>query len=1619
MGTRIIRRTATASRVGRIAFASVMGLALIFAVGSSLLRPASSAAATGDTVNFQARLEGSNGAIALDGNYNVQFKLYNVSSGGSALWTESDVYAAGAGNDHRIRVVNGYLTVNLGATNAFPGTINWSQDMYITMNIGGTTTTTSYDGEMNPRLKLTAVPYAFSAGQLSTVSGANSTKLDFVTPTASNSILLPDASGTVCLANSVACGFASLSGSTSYIQNGTSLQSTANFNIQSTSTGSVAGIVEALTGQTADLLQFRDASAAALSGIDVNGQLYYQSGSFTGTLVQDTMTQSTVYHLPAVSVATATICLSTGNCAGAGGSITGAGTINYVARFNTSGSINSSSLLYDDGSFIGVNTTTNSALLSVVSSNASQVGAFVQAATSATVPAMIVKAGATPASGSSLISFQDSAGTELAVVASNGDIATNSTLAAGTTSPSGASNLEIHTTATGMVGALVQGSVSQTANLLQLQDSNGNINAAFSANGSQLTLGRIASSGTVTQGNLILSDGTTSNYGLTLVSGVLTANSTVTVPNAGGNDQVCLLNLANCVGSGGGITGAGVQNYISKFDTLGGNHLSSSLLYDNGSFVGVNTTTNSGLLTLQGASTTQSTLFAQGTTSSSVTTAIIQAGTSQSGNLLDIRTSAGANLVSVNSAGAVWLGQTGATAYVGGNVSPSVGPFSASLVIGTSATNIVGQIIRGVNGQTADLFQGQDNSGNVLTSISASGAFSTAASGDAVYSQNGNVRAGQSLIADHNLTVNNAGANAAGSVVATIKGSASQTANLLQLQDSSNAIVASIGATGNLTVASSADSSFAGKLGIGTTTPGFKLDVQGGSGVVGNFSGRVAGADAAANNEFVTLGQANAAYATGSGNNNYIQNQSAIAQTANFFVQTSNATVPTAVLAATLSQTSDLLQLQNSVGAVLAKVDVTGNLTAVNGTFTGTLVVTGAGSFVGTLTANGDILANGNITQSGTGTFSSGTGAITLNGNTSITGTSTLSVGTGATSIGGILGVTGLTTLSGGVSVNGASAITGALNINTTGTATTAIGNTGAAFSLASSGLNISTAGAVTGVTTLTASGALTAATSGNTINGLVINSGSLSGITGFNQASGNFAISGAGSFSTGSGAISLNGNTNVTGSRTLTTGTGAVTLGSLGAGVVQSDASGLLSSGNITVSNGGTGTTTFTANGILYGNGTGAIQSTAAAADSILFTNGSGIPGLTQTLPTAVQGNITSTGVLAAGSIVSGFGAISTANNITTTANIQGATLNAIGALQLGGLDINTAGTLTNVAYLNQANSFSAANTFSAAGTALAVSNDASIGGTGTIGALVVTGNATLGGSLTVTAASTLNGNVAIAGTSTLTVGTGATTLGGSLAVAGTSTLTGLLTANGGILTAGNFSQTGATTFDTGTGTVSLNGATTVTGTNTFTVGTGATTLGGALGVTGNSAFGGTTATTGAANFDGGVTVDNNSNFAQTGSGSFGTGTGAVSLNGNTLVSGTNTLTVGTGATTLGGTLGVTGATTLSGTLAVAAASTFNGNVAISSTSTLTVGTGATTLGGTLVVTGATTLSGLLTANGGITDTGNFAQTGAGTFGTGTGAVSLNGATSITGSNSFTTGSGAVTLGALGAGVV
>lgn len=115
-------------------------------------------AAPSNHLNFQARLLTGSGGIAPDGNYSVTFNLYNVSSGGATQWTETQA---------SVPVRSGYLSVYLGSVTSFPGTVDWSQQQWLTMNVNG-------DGEMTPRLKLTAVPNAMHANEATALRNGSS-----------------------------------------------------------------------------------------------------------------------------------------------------------------------------------------------------------------------------------------------------------------------------------------------------------------------------------------------------------------------------------------------------------------------------------------------------------------------------------------------------------------------------------------------------------------------------------------------------------------------------------------------------------------------------------------------------------------------------------------------------------------------------------------------------------------------------------------------------------------------------------------------------------------------------------------------------------------------------------------------------------------------------------------------------------------------------------------------------------------------------------------------------------------------------------------------------------------------------------------------------------------------------------------------------------------------------------------------------------------------------------------------------------------------------------------------------------------------------------------------------
>jgi len=159
---------------------AVVALSPVFNLHSSLSGKAQ--AQTSSQLNFQGRLLSNTGALVPDGVYNIEFNIYYVDTGGTSQWTETRL-VSGTG----VTVANGYFSVYLGDQTTFPA-LDWSRELYLGMTIRGTTSCawgscSPTDAEMTPRFKLTSVPYAFVSANVasSDVDSANSDDVSITT----------------------------------------------------------------------------------------------------------------------------------------------------------------------------------------------------------------------------------------------------------------------------------------------------------------------------------------------------------------------------------------------------------------------------------------------------------------------------------------------------------------------------------------------------------------------------------------------------------------------------------------------------------------------------------------------------------------------------------------------------------------------------------------------------------------------------------------------------------------------------------------------------------------------------------------------------------------------------------------------------------------------------------------------------------------------------------------------------------------------------------------------------------------------------------------------------------------------------------------------------------------------------------------------------------------------------------------------------------------------------------------------------------------------------------------------------------------------------------------------
>ncbi len=133
-------------------------LAVIFSLVGFFDTPVNVRAGYVKEFNFQGRLTNPDGTNVTDGVYDMNFRIYNVSSGGVAMWSENHI----GGN--KVTVEDGVFNVNLGSLNAINLDFN-SGVYYLGIEVNG-------DGEMSPRRRIGGVGYSLNTERVYGVPGS-------------------------------------------------------------------------------------------------------------------------------------------------------------------------------------------------------------------------------------------------------------------------------------------------------------------------------------------------------------------------------------------------------------------------------------------------------------------------------------------------------------------------------------------------------------------------------------------------------------------------------------------------------------------------------------------------------------------------------------------------------------------------------------------------------------------------------------------------------------------------------------------------------------------------------------------------------------------------------------------------------------------------------------------------------------------------------------------------------------------------------------------------------------------------------------------------------------------------------------------------------------------------------------------------------------------------------------------------------------------------------------------------------------------------------------------------------------------------------------------------------
>ena len=117
-------------------------------------------------LSIQGFLKKSDGTALTDGDYSLKFRIYNVETGGTAIWTETQP---------TVEVTGGIYSAVLGSVTAL--NIPFTEPYFVSVAVGS-------GSEMVPRIPLTSAPYALSLiGQDNKFPSSGSVGIGTATPT--------------------------------------------------------------------------------------------------------------------------------------------------------------------------------------------------------------------------------------------------------------------------------------------------------------------------------------------------------------------------------------------------------------------------------------------------------------------------------------------------------------------------------------------------------------------------------------------------------------------------------------------------------------------------------------------------------------------------------------------------------------------------------------------------------------------------------------------------------------------------------------------------------------------------------------------------------------------------------------------------------------------------------------------------------------------------------------------------------------------------------------------------------------------------------------------------------------------------------------------------------------------------------------------------------------------------------------------------------------------------------------------------------------------------------------------------------------------------------------------